>query len=94
MRELTEEYFPYLNKPAISSEGFTYDEVKHLVNLGQRFIPFSDEHREAIWEQITLLHDENRKESDKIHTMIKQEEPEFYAEFVKILAEEDIDAPV
>ena len=94
MRELNEENFPHFNKPPISSEGLTIDEIKRLVNLGQRFRPFSDEHRAAIWEQINALHEETWQETRKLYARMKEEEPEYYAEFVKMLAEQSIDAPV
>jgi|ERR1035437_1120858 hypothetical protein len=78
-KRLTEENYPHMNIPRMSTEGLSVDEIKRLVSLGQRFYPFSDEHHCAIWEQISIMMDENRKKSEERFERLKMEEPAYYA---------------
>jgi hypothetical protein len=89
-KELTEENYPRMNVPRMSSEGMTTDEIKRLVTLGQRFATVSDEHRLAIFEQIVSMRDEDgimKEYMDRFEKM-KIEDPESYAIFQSIAEDE------
>ena len=79
--ELTEENYPHMNIPRMSSEGMTTDEIKRLVTLVQRFNAVSDDHLCAILEAITAARDEEWKEFRNHFEKMKTEDPEAYAAF-------------